>query len=377
MKRFAAIIVAAGSGTRLGAPKPKQFLTLPHGRTMLEQSIYMFQQHKSIEQIVVVRPDGEDLPLPKDIIQVSGGKSRAASVARGMNALKSDAPDFVLVHDAARCGLEASLIDDVLHACQDNYVVVPVMAMVDSLRLKTQQGWADVNRKQIYGMQTPQAMPFHSYLELLDSVPDEATDDASIMLQAGFEMRAVQGSRRNFKVTTMEDWQAMKREFHGGFARTGQGFDVHQLAPGEGLWLGGVYINCEHQLVGHSDADVLLHALTDAVCGAACLGDIGHYFPPSDDQWKDASSDKFLQHILALAADKGWILAHADVTLIGERPRISAHRDDIRASIASIAGIEADDINVKATTTEKLGFAGRGEGLAAMALATMIGGSQT
>jgi len=375
MKHVAAIIVAAGSGTRLGAAKPKQFLTLPNGRTMLDQCVHIFREHPSVTTIMVVRPSGSNLDLPKDVHQVAGGDSRAASVANGMEALAPFEPDYVLVHDAARCGLDHSLIDDVIAHCQENHVVVPVMPMVDSLRMKQEDGWSDVDRAHIFSMQTPQAMPYQTYLKLLEPLPATATDDASIMLQAGYHMQAVQGRRKNFKVTTSEDWQAMEREFQGHGIRTGQGFDVHQLEAGDGLWLGGVYIPCGYHLVGHSDADVLLHALTDAICGAACLGDIGQHFPPSDPQWKGASSDKFLRHVVELAEKKGWCFSHADVTIIGERPKISKHREEIRTSIASILSADTDRVNVKATTTEQLGFTGRGEGLAAMAVATLVGDS--
>ncbi len=377
MKHVAAIIVAAGSGTRLGAAKPKQFLTLPNGRTMLDQCIHIFREHPGIATIMVVRPNGLDLDLPDGIHQVAGGDSRAASVANGMAALQSFEPDYVLVHDAARCGLEQSLIDDVIAHCQEKHVVVPVLPMADSLRMKQEDGWLDVDRAQTFSMQTPQAMPYRAYLDLLDPLPAMATDDASIMLQAGYHMQQVKGRRGNFKVTTSEDWQAMEREFRGLVVRTGQGFDVHQLEAGKGLWLGGVYIACGYHLVGHSDADVLLHALTDAICGAACLGDIGQHFPPSDPQWKGASSDKFLRHVVELAEKKGWFFSHADVTIIGERPKISAHREEIRASIAAILDADEDHVNVKATTTEKLGFTGRGEGLAAMAVATLTAGNKS
>ncbi len=219
-------------------------------------------------------------------------------------------------------------------------------------------------------MQTPQAVHYQTYKDILEQDTTDTTDDASSMLNAGYQLKAVLGSRHNFKITYPEDLDMMRKLQDASFSVVGQGFDVHQLREGTGMMLGGVHIACELELVGHSDADVLLHAITDAVCGASGLGDIGQHFPPSDAQWKNKASDVFLRKVIELASQKLCSLVHIDATIIGEKPKISPMRCNTK-SIADICQLPISSVNIKATTTEKLGFTGREEGLAAMAVVTM------
>lgn len=369
--RFAVIIVAAGSGSRMNAETPKQFLPFLGERTILGQTVHVFDTHPHVDVISVVLPDHHDHNLPAHIVTCSGGASRKDSVLSGLKSLSEHNPEFVLIHDAARCGIDHDLITRVMDAVDRNHIVVPTLPIADTVRRKSSKGWEDVSRDGLDAMQTPQAVHYQTYKDILERDTTDTTDDASSMLNAGYQLKAVLGSRHNFKITYPEDLDMMRKLQDASFSVVGQGFDVHQLREGTGMMLGGVHIACELELVGHSDADVLLHAITDAVCGASGLGDIGQHFPPSDAQWKNKASDVFLRKVIELASQKLCSLVHIDATIIGEKPKISPMRDAIQKRVADICQLPISCVNIKATTTEKLGFTGREEGLAAMAVVTM------
>jgi 2-C-methyl-D-erythritol 4-phosphate cytidylyltransferase / 2-C-methyl-D-erythritol 2,4-cyclodiphosphate synthase len=375
-----ALVVAAGRGTRLGAPLPKQYLPLA-GKPVLRYSLETLASHSAIDAVrVVFNPDdaasyeaaahGLDLLPP-----VAGGAARQDSVRLGLESLAAAPPARVLIHDAARPFLDRDTIDRVLAALDEAPGAIPALPVKDTVKRGVSGRVAEtLDRSALWRAQTPQGFDYAAILAAHRSAQgSELSDDAAVAERAGLTVRLVAGSETNFKVTTAEDLEQAERLLlarHGDI-RTGQGFDVHAFGPGDHVWLCGVKVAHERGLIGHSDADVGLHALTDAILGALGAGDIGQHFPPSDPKWRGAPSHLFLSHAGALVASAGGRIGHLDVTLICERPKIGPHRDAMVARIAEILRLERGRVSVKATTTEGLGFTGRGEGIAAQAVATL------
>lgn len=376
-----ALIVAAGRGRRFGADLPKQYAELG-GAPLLRRTLAAFAGHPEIAGVVaVIHPDDADLFAAAAaglelLAPVPGGAERQESVARGLAALTAHAPDRVLIHDGARPFVSPGLISRVIAALDHADGAVPVLAMTDTVkRLDGERIAGTVDRSALARAQTPQGFRFEAILAAHRALAGETlTDDAALAESAGLQVVAVDGDAGNVKITTPDDLAQAARRIGGGFGpevRTGSGFDVHRFGPGDKVTLGGVEIPHDHGLVGHSDADAGLHAITDALLGAIAAGDIGDHFPPSDPQWRGAASRVFLEHAAALLAERGGRVVNVDLTLICERPKIGPHRAAMAASIAGILGIEPGRVGVKATTTEGLGFTGRGEGLAAQAVVTV------
>ncbi|GGE36220.1 bifunctional enzyme IspD/IspF [Marinicauda pacifica] len=376
--RFTACIVAAGRGERAGGSEPKQFRPLA-GKPMLRWSVETFSQHRDCAEIVIAcAPDQvarvEDMTqgLVCPVSVVPGGTSRTASVRAALEV--ADAP-HVLIHDAARPGVTPALIDRLLAALDDAPGAVPVLPVADALTREDESGLVPVSRDGLMRLQTPQAFERARLTEAFTRAGEVSYPDESALARAtGLPVATVPGEERNFKVTWPEDFERMASLLQPNPAAmtvSGSGYDVHRLAPGDGLTLCGVFIDCSLRLVGHSDADAGLHAITDALLGASGQGDIGQHFPPTDARWKDADSVDFLRHALGLAREAGASPVHVDVTLICERPRIGPFRDAMRTRVAAILDLAPQRVNIKATTTEKLGFTGRGEGLAAEAIVTV------
>lgn len=382
-----ALIVAAGKGIRAGGGAPKQYQPLG-GRPLVIWSLKAFLGHPAIGHVLVaIAPEDEALylaaadavgPSAKLLPPVEGGATRQASVLAGLEALAAVGPATVLIHDAARPFVSADLIGRVLGALDGSPGVLPVIPVADTLKRGKAGGAveATVPRDGLWRAQTPQGFAFDAILAAHRRFADRAfTDDAAIAEAADLAVRLVEGDARNLKITEPEDFALaealMQMNRPSEITVTGQGFDVHRLIPGDGVWLCGVKIPGPYALLGHSDADCGLHAITDAVLGAIGAGDIGTHFPPSDERWKGAASDQFLIRTLELARAAGGRLVHVDVTIICERPKISPHREAMRARLAEITGLPAARVSVKATTTEELGFTGRREGIAAQAVATV------
>jgi 2-C-methyl-D-erythritol 4-phosphate cytidylyltransferase/2-C-methyl-D-erythritol 2,4-cyclodiphosphate synthase len=296
-------------------------------------------------------------------------------VRAGLAALADNDPEFVLIHDAARPLVSCAVLENVVAALRSGaHAVVPLLAIPDSLRHYDQKDVdSAIPREGIWRVQTPQGFRFAEIQEAHERfVGDNASDDITLAERAGLPITAIAGEESNLKVTTAADFAFAERLLAGTMEiRTGLGFDVHRFVPGDHLWLCGIRIPYHQALDGHSDADAGLHALTDAILGALAEGDIGQHFPPSDDRWRGASSRVFLDHAATLVRTRGGAIVHCDITIICERPKLAAHREAMRASIGSILGLDISRISVKATTTEGLGFTGRGEGLAAQAIATI------
>jgi 2-C-methyl-D-erythritol 4-phosphate cytidylyltransferase / 2-C-methyl-D-erythritol 2,4-cyclodiphosphate synthase len=380
MSSCIALVVAAGRGTRLGAPLPKQYLPLG-GVPVLRHGLRTLLAHPAIASVrVIIHPDdrahydaaagGLDLMAPVD-----GGAQRQDSVRNGLESLAGEAPDLVLIHDGARPFLDHGVVDHVLAGLESHQGAIAALPVQDTVkRGNGVRIVATIDRSALWRAQTPQG--FH-YRPILDAhraaAGAELSDDAAVAERAGIAVALVEGSEDNFKVTTMDDLARAERHLaaRNGDIRTGQGFDVHVFGPGDHVWLCGVAVPHDRGLVGHSDADVGLHALTDAVLGAIGAGDIGMHFPPSDPQWRGAPSHRFLRHAADLVAAGGGSIAHVDVAVICERPQVGPHRAAMTARIAEILALAPTRVNVKATTTEGLGFTGRGEGIAAQAVATI------
>lgn len=368
-----AIIVAAGRGQRAGGGKPKQYREIA-GQSVLSLTAAAFRTHAQIDRIVIViNPD--DLPHYEaemlGIEQVSGGETRTLSVRAGLAFMKSAGIDRVLIHDAARPFVSAAIISAVIARLDTHEGALPVLGMTDALlQAKDEVMTAAIDRSQVFAAQTPQGFRMPALLDAYDRLgADDVADDATVMRAAGYTVATIPGDARNFKITRPDDFQKAERMLRPDpIFVSGQGFDVHRLEPAESMWLCGVEIRAGLGLVGHSDADAGLHALTDAVLGAAGEGDIGQHFPPSDPQWSGTASDRFLQHAINLLNRAGGELINADITLIAERPKIGPHREAMRARVAALCALDLQRVNIKATTTEKLGFTGRGEGLAAQAI---------
>ena len=371
--RAAALIMAAGRGSRLGADQPKQYLPLG-GKPLLRHSFDRFNSHPRVDLVRCVIGPG-DIPRDLDGLTVTGGETRQESVLRGLESLENEAPDIVLIHDAARPFVDAATIDRVLTALAEAPGAIPAVPVVDSLRQAADgRVVGSVSREGLWRAQTPQGFRFAAILTAHRAAAGLGlTDDAAVAERAGLEVRLVAGSEDNFKITTADDLARAERLLAGAAdeVRVGSGFDVHRFGPGAGVTLCGVAVPHGAGLVGHSDADVGLHALTDAILGALGAGDIGHHFPPSDPRWRGQASELFLRHASGLVDARGGRIAHVDVTLLCEAPKIAPHRDAMRSRIAELLGLTLDRVSVKATTTERLGFLGRGEGIAAQATATV------
>jgi 2-C-methyl-D-erythritol 4-phosphate cytidylyltransferase/2-C-methyl-D-erythritol 2,4-cyclodiphosphate synthase len=371
---IAAILVAAGSGSRFGAETPKQFLTIA-GQPVIRHAARALAEH-----VVLLQPVG-DAPAIAEALgslphlpTVPGGATRQDSVRAGLEALAPHAPDIVLVHDAARPVIPAGTIPALVAALREAKGAIPAVPVADTLKL-VGQGRIEktVPRDGLFRAQTPQAFDFQTLLRTHRSGIAGATDDASLLEAAGEIVTIVPGSDTNIKLTYPEDMTRLEAIMNPPlFPRVGTGFDVHVLAANRPMVLCGVTVPHDKGLAGHSDADVGIHALCDAIYGALAEGDIGRHFPPSENTWKDADSARFLRHAAERIAARGGRLSNADVTLICERPKIAPHAAAMMARLAEILGVEASRISVKATTTEKLGFTGRGEGIAAQAVATVL-----
>ena len=377
MTTCAALIVAAGRGQRFGGNLPKQYAPL-RGEMLLRRTLRAFCAHPGITRVLVaIHPDDAVIfaEAAKGLPQVSavhGGAARQDSVRRGLEALATTAPDVVLIHDGARPMVSAALIDSVIAALALADGAVPALPVIDTLKRVDGTGAVGetVSRENLARAQTPQGFRYSSILNAHRTFAGEAlTDDAAVLERAGQRVVTVPGDETNIKVTTMDDLARLTAALSE--TRVGQGFDVHRFGPGDAVMLCGLKVPHSHGLIGHSDADVALHAATDAILGAIGAGDIGQHFPPTDAKWRGAASDKFLRHAYDLLLERGGALVHLDFTIICERPKVGPHRAAMIASVAKILGIAEDRISVKATTTEGLGFTGRQEGIAAQAVATV------
>ncbi|MBO6948455.1 MAG: bifunctional 2-C-methyl-D-erythritol 4-phosphate cytidylyltransferase/2-C-methyl-D-erythritol 2,4-cyclodiphosphate synthase [Rhodospirillales bacterium] len=387
MPGTAVIIVAAGRGHRFGSEMPKQFLRV-RGQPILRHAVRAFLDHPGVDAVLpVIHPDDAELVADAleglDYMQpVAGGAARQDSVRNGLEALTGMAPDLVLVHDAARPMVSHEMIERVVAALETQPGAVPALQVVDTLKRADQERRITdtVSRDGLWRAQTPQGFRFGLLLEAHRAAAgQELTDDAAVMEAAGHTVAVVDGDDTNLKVTAQDDLKKMERIMtddtaNGAAAgfRIGNGFDVHRLGPGDHVTLCGVVIEHDRGLIGHSDADVGLHAICDAIFGALGDGDIGSHFPPTDEQWRGASSDRFLSYACERMRDRGLEIGNIDITLICERPKIGPHRDAMRARVAEVANTELSRVSVKATTTEQLGFTGRGEGIAAQASVLLI-----
>jgi len=378
--RIAALIVAAGRGLRAGVGMPKQYRDLC-GQPVLARTIRAFDAHPAVEQIVVVHhaDDAEPLAAARPatatpLRTVLGGATRDASVKAGLAAISEDA-DHVLIHDGVRPLVSRAVIDGVLAALETHPGAAPALPVTDALWRGTDTVTGTEDRDGLWRAQTPQGFHRAAIVAAHRAHPGGAVDDVEVARAAGLRVAITAGDAANLKLTRAEDFGRAAQLIGGRMdIRTGNGFDVHRFGPGDHVMLCGVAIPHTSGLLGHSDADVGLHALTDAIFGALARGDIGTHFPPSDPRWKDAESHVFLSHAADLAARMGFGVAHADLTLICERPRIGPHSDAMRDRLAALLRIDRTRVSVKATTTERLGFAGRGEGIAALATVTLVAG---
>jgi len=384
MAGIAAVIVAAGRGLRAGADMPKQFRPIG-GEPMIRRTLRAFAAHPEVDlvQPVIHRDDAEAFALAAEGLAVMaptfGGATRQGSVRAGLEALAPHAPAIVLVHDAARPFASAELTSRAIMAARRTGAAIPALPVTDTVKSvdAAEHITGTVDRTTLRLVQTPQAFAFDALLaahrKAQQAGREDFTDDAAIAEWAGLTVTAFAGEPRNVKLTTAEDFDKAQREAFAslGDVRTGSGIDVHAFVAGDHVTLGGVRIPHSHALTGHSDADVVLHALTDALLGALADGDIGVHFPPSDPRWRGAASDRFLKFAVDRLTARGGRIAHLDVNVVCEAPRVGPYRDAMRENIARIAGVEIDRVAVKATTSEKLGFTGRREGIVAYATATV------
>ncbi|MDI9408041.1 MAG: bifunctional 2-C-methyl-D-erythritol 4-phosphate cytidylyltransferase/2-C-methyl-D-erythritol 2,4-cyclodiphosphate synthase [Candidatus Pacebacteria bacterium] len=389
-----AVIVAAGRGRRLNSPVPKQYLRLS-GRSVISYSLELFLQSPKIDGVLVVIADGDQshyqqslgdgadtINHPRLLPPVLGGAERQDSVRLGLASLQEFSPRWVVIHDAARPLLTAESLDQILMAVDDDTPsAIAALAMTDSVKLVSPDprrsdilSQGNLDRKRLWRALTPQVFDYDKLWQLHQKAGSHHhSDDAALFEAAGLAVRLVPSDARNFKITTAEDLTMAEALLSSPQkeTRVASGFDVHEFTAGDQVILGGVAIPHSHRLAGHSDADVGLHALTDALLGTIAAGDIGSHFPPSDPKWKGADSAQFLAHAASLLRAKGGEIVLVDLTLICEAPKIGPHRVAMTERIAEILGIAPDRVSVKATTTEGLGFTGRREGIAAMATATV------
>ncbi|SLN60204.1 bifunctional 2-C-methyl-D-erythritol 4-phosphate cytidylyltransferase/2-C-methyl-D-erythritol 2,4-cyclodiphosphate synthase [Roseisalinus antarcticus] len=367
----AALIVAAGRGVRAGGALPKQWRPLA-GARVIDHTIAAFRA-AGLDRIVVVVQADDQNPLA-GVVTVAGGATRQASVRAGLEALADDPPDLVLIHDAARPLVSPALVSRICAALESSDGAAPALAVTDALWTGAEGRVTGTRaREGLFRAQTPQGFRFAPILAAHRTAAEGAADDVEVARAAGLDVAIVPGDEDNFKITGPEDFARAERRLGGAMdIRTGNGFDVHRFGDGDHVMLCGVALPHSRGLQGHSDADVGLHAVTDAVYGALGAGDIGRHFPPTDPQWKGAESHIFLSHAVGLAAGRGYAISNVDLTLICERPKIGPHAPGMIASLAGIMGLAPDRVSVKATTSERLGFAGREEGIAALATVTLV-----
>jgi 2-C-methyl-D-erythritol 4-phosphate cytidylyltransferase/2-C-methyl-D-erythritol 2,4-cyclodiphosphate synthase len=388
--KVAAIIAAGGRGERLGAGVPKQFLAIG-GVSILRRSVELFAGHDRIDEIVVVLPPDlasslpDDLPaLGKPLLIVPGGARRQDSVRNGFEAVR-DRADVVVIHDAARPFASAALISRTIDAAWESGAALAAMPASDTIKLARDTPAAapllverTLPRERVFLAQTPQAFRTDVLAAAIAASQEDvvATDEAALAEAAGFPVRLVAGEATNLKITTMTDLTAAQAQIGRDSAearvRIGTGYDLHRLAKGRPLILGGITVPFDKGLVGHSDADVLAHAITDAVLGAIAKGDIGRYFPDTDPRWKGASSLAMLAQAVAMARDAGFAVVNVDAVVIAERPKLAAHLAGIRASLAGVLGIDVGGVSVKGKTNEGVGEIGRGEAIAVHAVALLV-----
>ena len=391
-QNVAVLIVAAGRGSRAGAGIPKQYREVA-GHPVLSLTISALAKAlPGVRLITVIHPDDRGLfddcrarLMPVEALgllaPVSGGNSRQQSALAGLEALAASGsvPELVLIHDGARPFAGPDMIRSAVPAALEYGAAIPGTPVTDTIKEVEAEGRiiATPSRERLRAVQTPQAFRFGLILgahrKAAAAGISDLTDDSAVAEWAGHAVHVFPGDPANMKITTPEDFLHAEQRLLGSLPdiRMGQGFDVHAFGPGDHVWLGGVQIPHSHGLVGHSDADVLMHAITDAIFGALADGDIGSHFPPSDPQWKGAASDIFLRHAAERVRARGGMIAHVDGTVVCERPKVGPHRDTIRARLADILSTSVDRVAVKATTSEQLGFTGRGEGIAALATATI------
>lgn len=370
-----ALIVAAGRGTRAGGPRPKQWQPVG-GMRVIDHTIAAFLRHPAVRNIAVVLHADDMLEAAafeaQGITVTIGGAERSDSVRAGLTALPECT--HVLIHDAARPCVRAAVIDGVIEALKTHKAAAPGLPVTDALWTgASDRVTGTQDRTGLYAAQTPQGFDRAALLAAYDSYTGVAADDVAVARSAGLTVAITAGDPDNIKITTSGDFARARSILEKTMdIRTGNGFDVHAFGDGDHVMLCGVKIPHDQGLVGHSDADVGLHTVTDAIYGALAAGDIGTHFPPSDPQWKGAESHIFLRHAAQMARDQGFTLTHVDCTLICEYPKVGPHAQAMRVAVAEMIGIEVERVSVKATTSERLGFTGRGEGIACMATATLV-----
>jgi 2-C-methyl-D-erythritol 4-phosphate cytidylyltransferase/2-C-methyl-D-erythritol 2,4-cyclodiphosphate synthase len=378
VSKSVALIVAAGRGHRFGGEMPKQYTQLD-GAPVLRHTVMAFLSQPKIDHVrVVIHPDDMDLyeAATEGLglkTPIFGGEERQDSVRLGLQQIADDAPDFVLIHDGARPYISADVITRVLDALGSAAGAIPTLPLTDTIkRVIDGKIVATEDRFELWRAQTPQGFRYSDILNAhLKLTGQSLTDDAAICEAVGLTVVRVDGDDKNVKITTLSDIQASDNGEIFKETRSGIGFDVHRFADGDHVVLCGVKIAHTHSLEGHSDADVALHALTDALLGAVGEDDIGHFFPPSDEQWRGVASDQFVSHAVKLIDSKGGRIVNVDITMMCEAPKVGPYRLLMRERVATILKISPSRVNVKATTTEKLGFTGRGEGIAAQAIANV------
>ena len=371
--KTAVIIVAAGSGQRAGGGLPKQWRMLG-GQTVADRTIAQFRIHPRIDEIVVVVSAAEIGRSIDGVTKVEGGESRAISVRAGLATLQPSAVDHVLIHDVARPLVSHKIIDNVLDALLHHDGAAPALAVTDALWSgQNDQVNGSVDRTGLYRAQTPQGFRFGAIWAAHQTDNTEAADDVELARAAGIDVAIVPGDENNIKLTWAADFTRAEAILKADMdIRLGNGFDVHRFGDGSFVTLCGVQIPHTRGLQGHSDADVAMHAVTDAIYGALAEGDIGRHFPPSDPQWKGADSAIFLRHAVELARAKGFKISNIDATIICEHPKITPHAPEMTGRMSEIMGMDAGRISIKVTTSERLGFAGRNEGIATIATATLV-----
>jgi 2-C-methyl-D-erythritol 4-phosphate cytidylyltransferase/2-C-methyl-D-erythritol 2,4-cyclodiphosphate synthase len=383
--RVAAVVVAGGRGYRAGGEVPKQYRDIA-GEPVIRPALLAFLGHSRVGAVQpVIHPDDQEAfaaataGLKNLSAPVPGGVTRQASVRAGLEALQAAAPDLVLIHDAARPFLSGDLISRAIAAAEQYGAAVPAVAITDTVKKIDEQDMVSetLDRGRLRTVQTPQAFSFGLIVDLHRRAAaagrEDFTDDAALAEWGGQRVRVFAGEVTNVKLTTQDDFARAEARRMAALSdvRTGNGFDVHAFGDGDHVMLAGIRIPNERGVTGHSDADVALHALVDAILGALAEGDIGVHFPPSDPQWRGASSDRFLAFACERVRARSGVIAHLDVTIVCETPRVGPHRDAMRARIAEIADVPIGRVAIKATTSEKMGFTGRGEGIVAMATATV------